>query len=68
METFSPQMIEKLRIEYNKINSIDPCMPTYNNLCKYLDKMSDENLKIVRDSNIKWVSSLARNRCTTRGI
>jgi hypothetical protein len=68
METFTPKMIETMRTEYAKINSIDPCLPSYQKLRAYLDKMSDTNLKTLRDSNIKWVSSMARHRCINRGI
>ena len=65
---FSPDHIETLRKEYAKINSIDPCAPSYPRICKFLDAMGDEMLIQIKESGIKWLSGLALNRCIKRGI
>jgi hypothetical protein len=59
------QMIEALRSEYAKINTIDPSGPSYRTLVVLLDKLPQDNLKQLAEANIKFVSSLARNRVKT---
>ena len=36
----------------------------YTGLCKLLDSLSQDDLKVLRDANIKWISSLADERVT----
>jgi hypothetical protein len=62
------QMIETLRTKFDGIKSIDPCLPTYGDLCKFLDQQDDKMLTLLAGAGIKWVSSLAMNRCLKRGI
>lgn len=58
----------RLREEFGSIETINPEQPTYGKLCEFLDSCSNDYLKFLRDADIKWVSSLARNRCIRRGI
>lgn len=62
------QMIETLRQKYDGINSIDPCLPAYGELTRFLDRQDDKMLVLLAGANIKWVSKLAMNRCYTRGL
>ncbi len=59
-------LINQLRTEYEKINSIDPCEPSYMKLCNLLGKLSQDDLKVLAKANIKFVSKLARNRITAK--
>lgn len=58
--------IETLRKEFSKINTIDPSLPAYNKLCDFLDSSTTKELQEFVDADIKWVSSLARNRVNLR--
>lgn len=55
-------MIETLRREYGKIETMDPCGDAYPKLVKLLDSLPPEALRALASAKIKWVSSLARNR------
>jgi hypothetical protein len=61
----SPSMIETLRREYAKVERIDPSSGNYKNLIAKLDKTTPEILQQLADSQIKFVSGLARNRVRT---
>jgi hypothetical protein len=67
-QTFTPAQLAELRAGYAKIQAVDPAAPTYGKICAFLDKMGDDMLRQVRDGEIKWLSSLAANRCTRRGV
>ena len=67
-ELFSSTMIATMQREYGKIAKVDPALPTYAKLCKTIDNMTDAQLRQVKDAGIKWLSSLALNRCIRRGI
>jgi hypothetical protein len=60
--TFTNSMIQTLRDQYGKIQSVDPDGKSYAALTAFLDKQSPEMLKALVDAKIKWVSSLALNR------
>lgn len=62
------QMIETLRTKFDGIKSVDPCLPTYGELIKFLDRQDDKMLILLAGAQIKWVSGLAMNRCVARGI
>jgi len=55
-------MVEHLRVAYGAVDRVDPTSAAYTGLCKLLDTLSQDDLKTLRDANIKWISSLARNR------
>jgi hypothetical protein len=67
-ESFTPQMLDTLRKQYSTINAIDPASDGYKKLIKMLDGLSDQNLKSLAGSKIKFVSGLAQNRVRSRGI
>ena len=59
-------MLETLRAAYAAIDRVDPESPAYEGVCKLLDTFSQEDLKLFRDANIKWLSSLAGERVNHR--
>lgn len=59
---FSESMLNQLRAEYAHIKGIDPMQPTYSKITKLLGGMTQEQLKQLSKANIKFISSLARNR------
>ncbi len=61
-EGYSEKQIETLRKEYSHVKAVDPDSPTYKKLIKHLDSLPKDLLKHLADSNIKFVSALARNR------
>ncbi len=60
--------LAKLREDYARFESMDPCGSTYPNLCIALDHCTDVQLVQLRDAGIKWISTLSRNRCRERGL
>jgi hypothetical protein len=65
-QLFDADALAVLREEYSKINTIDPCSPSYNRLCETLDRMGDQVLQQVAAANIKFMSMLAANRVSRR--
>jgi len=61
-ELFKPEQLEQLRDHYGKINSIDPCLPTYKKLIAMLASQPKERLQQLAKAEIKWVSMIAKNR------
>lgn len=59
---FTDAQIETLRNGYAKIERVDPLGQSYEKLTSFLDGLSKENLQILVDAKIKWVSMLAKNR------
>lgn len=59
---FTPAHLGKLRAEYAGIATVDPDGPTYPKICAMLDGMTQEALKQLAGADIKFLSSLARNR------
>lgn len=62
------ETLDYLRREYGKLDSIDPDGAIYKRLCRILDSASDKALIEAKNANIKFVSSLALNRCISRGL
>jgi len=62
IDLFSAVQLSRLRSEFSRINTIDPCGPTYPQIVALLDGMSLAQLRQVRDANIKFMSKLAINR------
>jgi hypothetical protein len=58
----TPDMVQHLRVAYGAVDRVDPTSAAYTGLCKLLDTLSQDDLKTLRDANIRWISSLARNR------
>ena len=56
---FSKSQIKKLRDAWGTVERIDPTSNTYKKLDAMLEKMSIEELEIIIDAKIKFVSSLA---------
>lgn len=61
-------MIQTLRNEFAKIEAIDPSSAAYKNLVALLDRCDDEAILAAKNAGIKFVSSLALNRCIRRGL
>lgn len=68
MARFDETQLADLRTSYATIQSVDPCLPVYGKMTALLDGMSDEMLVQVSKADIKWLSSLAINRVTRRGL
>lgn len=66
--TFTPAQLEALRREFAKIETIDPCAPTYGRLVAMLDGLADSDLATIARAGVKFVSNMAVNRCIRRGI
>jgi hypothetical protein len=60
--------VEELRKMYGEIEKMDPSGPLYDNLIKALDLLDTPKLQMLADAQIKWVSTLARNRVTRRAM
>lgn len=54
--------IAVLREKFGNMHGMDPAGPIYAKLCAILDKADHAALKAVVAADIKFVSSLARNR------
>lgn len=67
-KTFTTKQLDALRADYELIEGIDPCGSGYGAICKMLDRMNDDMLKQVAEGRIKFLSLLAINRCSQRGI
>ena len=63
---FSASQIKKLRAEYGKIDKIDPTGKGYAKMDAMLEKMSTEDLEMLVDAKIKFVSSLALAKVVRR--
>jgi len=59
---FTAKQIEILRENYAKIQSIDPCGPAYEKLIQFLNRLQNDTLKQIANSDIRWLSPIARNR------
>ena len=58
----TPSAAETLRAAYGEINGVDPTNSAYTGLANLLDSLSQDDLKLLRDANIKWISGLAEER------
>lgn len=67
-DLFTPDQIETLRSQYARLKTVDPEGPAYRRLCTMLDGLPDTVLLQVSKAGIKFVSTLAINRCVRRGI
>lgn len=56
---FSKSQINRLRAEYGKMELINPMSKAYKALDAMLEKMSIEELQMLLDAKIKFISSLA---------
>tara|TARA_R100000664_G_C2746963_1_gene134579 strand:+ start:89 stop:1729 length:1641 start_codon:yes stop_codon:yes gene_type:complete len=65
---FTSSQLSMLKKEYGKIGRVDPSKPTYKKLTDMLDRMTDEQLKQIEDADIKFMSKLAGNRLSSRGV
>lgn len=61
-DKFTDDHLDKLRAEYEKIDTIDPLKPAYKKLTDYLDGMDQKHLKQIAGAKVKFLSSLAKNR------
>lgn len=59
---FTLEQVAELRNSYGAIDRIDPEGRAYAGLVAILNATSQDDLKMLADAGIKWVSSLARNR------
>jgi hypothetical protein len=58
----TPEMVDTLRTAYAAVDRVDPSSGAYFGLIELLDNLPQEDLRILRDANIKWISSLADAR------
>ena len=65
-DTFTPEMLKKLRTEYAGISTIDPSLPSYRELTATLDNMTDKQLTQIQNAKINFMSRLATNRLIRR--
>jgi len=56
------KLVKQLRSAYDKIDTIDPSQPTYDKLIKLLDSLNKEQLKVLVNAKIKFISKLAFTR------
>jgi len=61
-ERFTAKQLATMRESFSTIGKIDPSMPTYNKMTKYLDGLSQPLIKQIAGARIKFLSGLARNR------
>lgn len=61
-------MIQEITKAFAKISKIDPDSEAYKKLIEILDSANDRTLKQLANAKIKFISSLAFNRCVRRGI
>lgn len=59
---FTPAQLDQLRAGFGGINTVDPEGESYKKITGMLDKMSQDQLKYLSGSGIKFVSKLAANR------
>ena len=62
----TPAAVGTLRAAYGEINSVDPTNAAYTSLSKLLDSLSQDDLKLLRDADIRWISSMAEDRLNYR--
>lgn len=60
------KLVSDLREEMAKVETIDPAKPTYGRLCRFLDSLDTDTLRLIRDADIKFMSALAANRVNQR--
>ena len=58
----SSDQIERLKQEYGKLDKIDPSTDAYKKLESFMSGLDQEALVELAKANIKFVSTLARNR------
>ena len=65
MIVFTEEQLSLLRAEWDVVNRIDPASKPYQALIKFLNGLSQAQLKQLADARIKIVSGLALNRIPT---
>jgi len=60
--------LNTIRNAFGNLTTMDPDGPVYKKLCELLDRCDDEAIVAAKDAGIKFVSSLALNRCIRRGL
>ena len=58
-EGFTPEQIKKLQQEYGKIKRVDPTSPAMQKMTKLVTSMSDEDLEVLCQAKIPFVSGIA---------
>jgi len=56
------KLVKQLRSAYGNIDKIDPSKPAYDKLIKLLDSLDKEQLKVLVNAKIKFISKLAFTR------
>jgi hypothetical protein len=59
---FTERHLSALRVEFLRIDRIDPSSPSYKKLIELLDSMSQTQLKQIHRASIPFMSRLAANR------
>jgi hypothetical protein len=57
-----PALISTLRVQCEKLDTVDPMSPAYKRMIKLLDSLDQPTLVMIRDARIKFLSKLAINR------
>lgn len=68
MKEFTDEQLNALRVQWCKLSRVNPESKAYDELIKLLDACNDMMLKQLKDAQIRFVSSLALNRCIRRGL
>ena len=58
-EWFTPAQIKKLQQEFGKIKRVDPTSPAMQKMTKLVTSMSDEDLEVIIQAKIPFVSGIA---------
>jgi len=65
---FTATEIETLRTEYARLQTVDPCAPTYQSLRTLIGHLDESALRQLAAARIKFVSSMAVNAAVRRGV
>ena len=58
-EGFTPKQIKNLQQEFGKIKRVDPTSPAMQKMTKLVTGMSDEDLEVLCQAKIPFVSGIA---------
>ena len=56
---FTPEQIKRLKQEFGKIKRVDPTSPAMQKVTKLVTGMSDEDLDVIVQAKIPFVSGIA---------
>jgi len=65
---FNKKMLDQLRDEYGKVNTVNPSSSSYKKLVSLLDSLDKKALLQLSKAKIKFVSPLAKNRVQKESV